>query len=121
MVGNLTAVTAAPARTSAPSAQNSAPPAVPAGNGAPSGGQDLPAARAVATVQDLARAMRKLTETMAAAQRNLNFRVDKGSGRTVITVVDAATQEVIRQIPSEEVLAVSRALEATGSLLDAHA
>ena len=50
---------------------------------------------------------------MAASQRNLSFRVDQGSGRTVITVVDATTKEVIRQIPSEDVLAMSRALEAS--------
>jgi flagellar protein FlaG len=65
--------------------------------------------------------MRKLSETLAAAQRNLTFRVDEGSGRTVITVVDASTHEVIRQIPSEEVLALSRALEAASGLLDARA
>ncbi len=65
--------------------------------------------------------MRKLNDTMAAAQRNLSFRVDERSGRTVITVVDALTKEVIRQIPSEEVLAMSRALEAGGALLDARA
>lgn len=121
MVGNLTAVTAAPARTSAPSGQNSAPAALPAGKAASAGGEDLPAARAAAAAQDLERTMRKLNETMAAAQRNLTFRVDEGSGRTVITVVDASTHEVIRQIPSEEVLAVSRALEAASGLLDTRA
>ena len=56
---------------------------------------------------------------MAAAQRSLSFHIDKGSGRTVITVVDAATNEVVRQIPAEEVLALSRALECTGALVDA--
>ncbi len=117
MVGNVTAVTAAPARTSGSSGQNAAAPLVLAGKATSHSGESLPAAAA----QDLERALRKLNETMAAAQRNLSFRIDKGSGRTVITVVDAATKEVIRQIPSEEVLAVSRAFEASGALLDAHA
>lgn len=120
-MGNLTAVTAAPARTSAPSGQNSGPHGVRAGNDRSASGESLPAARAAAAAQDLERTLRKLNESMAAAQRNLSFRVDKDSGRTVITVVDAATHEVIRQIPSEEVLAVSRALEAAGGLLDANA
>jgi flagellar protein FlaG len=93
----------------------------PGGKATSQGGEDLPAARAAAATQDLERALRKLNETMAAAQRNLSFRIDKGSGRTVITVVDAATKEVIRQIPSEEVLAVSQAIEASGALLDAQA
>ncbi len=120
-MGNVTAVTAAPARTSAPSGQNSVPSAVPPGKGASADGKSLPAARAAAAAQDLERALRTLNESMAAAQRNLSFRVDKGSGRTVITVVDASTHEVIRQIPSEEVLAVSQALEAASGLLDARA
>ena len=120
MVGNLTAVTAAPARTSVPSGQNSAP-VMPAGKAVSQSGEDLPAARAAAAMQDVERALRKLNDTMAAAQRNLSFRIDEGSGRTVITVIDAATKEVIRQIPSEEVLAVSQALEASGALLNAHA
>jgi flagellar protein FlaG len=120
-MGNLTAVTAAPARTSAPSVRNSAPSGAPAGKSASAGGEALPAARAALAAQDLERTMRKLNATMAAAQRNLSFRVDEGSGRTVITVVDAATHEVIRQIPSEEVLALSQALEAASGLLNAHA
>ena len=121
MVGNVTAVTAAPARTSAPSGRNAAPSGVPSGKGASADGKSLPAARAAVAAQELERAMRKLNESMAAAQRNLTFRVDEGSGRTVITVVDTATHEVIRQIPSEEVLAVSRALDVASGLLDAHA
>ena len=121
MVGNLNPVTAAPARTSAPSGHNSAAPVVSTGKGASHSGENLPAADAAAATRDLERNLRKLSETMAASQRNLTFRVDQGSGRTVITVVDAVTKEVIRQIPSEEVLAVSRALEAFSGLLDAHA
>jgi len=94
---------------------------MPAGKAVSASGESLPAARAEVSARDLERTMRKLSETLAAAQRNLTFRVDEGSGRTVITVVDASTHEVIRQIPSEEVLALSRALEAASGLLDARA
>ena len=121
MVGNVTAVTAAPARMSVPSGQNSAPVTVPTGKAASVDGKTLPAARAAVAAQDLEHAMRKLSASLAAAQRNLTFRVDKGSGRTVITVVDASTHEVIRQIPSEEVLALAQALEAASGLVDARA
>jgi flagellar protein FlaG len=48
----------------------------------------------------------------------LSFRVDESSGRTVITVLDATTREIVRQIPSEEVLALARAIETSGALLD---
>ena len=121
MVGNVTAVTAVPARMSAPSGKNSAAPVLPTGKATSQSGEDLPAVRGAAATQDLERALRRLNDSMAAAQRNLSFRIDKGSGRTVITVLDAATKEVIRQIPSEEVLAVARAIETSGGLLDAQA
>ena len=54
-------------------------------------------------------------------QRDLQFEVDLDMGHTVISVVDRSTNEVIRQIPSEE--AVARAqqlreqLEDSGGLL----
>jgi len=39
------------------------------------------------------------------------FPFDDDTGRTVVKVVDASTDEVIRQIPSEEVLAIAKALD----------
>jgi flagellar protein FlaG len=57
---------------------------------------------------------------MSETQRSLRFQVDELSGRTVITVLDAETQEVVRQIPSPELLAVMRHLERIGALLDTH-
>lgn len=50
-------------------------------------------------------------------QRRLQFHVDAESGRTVITVIDRDTEEIIRQIPPEEMLALARRLEATTGLL----
>jgi uncharacterized FlaG/YvyC family protein len=38
----------------------------------------------------------------------------------VITVLDETTHEVVRQIPSPELLAVMRHLEGVGMLLDTH-
>jgi flagellar protein FlaG len=120
MVGNLSTVTEAPARTSAPSVGKQGAPALPGGgNEELPAGQSLPPKAHVAA-PDIAGAVRKLNELMNARQRDLAFRVDEEIGRTVITVLDATTKEVIRQIPSEEVIAMSRALEtATGGLFDA--
>lgn len=51
--------------------------------------------------------------------RGLKFRVDEDSGRQVVTVVDNNSGDVIRQIPSEELLeVVTRLAEATGGLID---
>jgi flagellar protein FlaG len=41
-------------------------------------------------------------------QRALTFKLDEDSGRTVVTVIDKNTEQVIRQIPTEELLKVSQ-------------
>lgn len=43
-----------------------------------------------------------------STQRLIQFAVDKESRRTIIKVVDPQTKEVIRQIPPEEALKISR-------------
>ena len=43
--------------------------------------------------------------------RELRFNVDEHTGRTVIVVMDSNTDQVIRQIPGDEALALARALE----------
>jgi flagellar protein FlaG len=40
--------------------------------------------------------------------RSLQFQVDEGSGRIVVSVRDAATGELIRQIPDEALLALAQ-------------
>ena len=54
--------------------------------------------------QRLDEVVEQLNDFVQQIQRNLNFSVDKESGRTVVTVMQADTKEVIRQIPSQEVL-----------------
>lgn len=56
-------------------------------------------------------AVQEINDHFQASHRELQFAVDKDSGRTVITVMDVATKEKIRQIPSEEVLKFARMLE----------
>ena len=124
MVGNANAVTAAPARTPAPTVQKPALPAspsgVPAGNSSPAGGRDLPPPEPPVSRAEVERAVQRLSDLMSETQRSLRFQVDEISGRTVITVLDATTKEVVRQIPSPELLAVMRHLERVGALLDTH-
>ncbi len=50
-------------------------------------------------------------------KRNLQFSVDKDLNRTVIRVVDTDTKQVIRQIPSEEMLAIARRTDASASAI----
>ncbi len=43
-------------------------------------------------------------------QRDMDFSVDEATGRVIVKVIDSESEEVIRQIPSEEMLAISRHL-----------
>jgi flagellar protein FlaG len=94
------------------------PNGLPAGNIPPASGRDLPPPEPPVSAADVERAVQRLSELMNETQRSLRFQVDELSGRTVITVLDAETNEVVRQIPSPELLAVVRHLERVGALLD---
>lgn len=53
-------------------------------------------------------AVQKFVQPIA---NNLEFSIDDDTGKTVVKVMDTATKEVIRQIPSEEILEIARALD----------
>lgn len=48
---------------------------------------------------------------------SLEFRIDDDTGQVIVRVLDGSTKEVIRQIPSEEVVAMARALDKLQGLL----
>jgi flagellar protein FlaG len=50
----------------------------------------------------------ELNDAILGVRRELRFSIDDDSGRAVVQVLDSETGETIRQLPSEEVLAVSR-------------
>jgi flagellar protein FlaG len=120
MVGNMVSVTAEPARTSAPSVPHSnrkeQEPAATTGKFLAMSGESLPPAEA--RELDIERAVERLNELAKDNRRSLSFRLDEQSGRTVITVLNASTQEIVRQIPSEEVLAFARSLGRSGGSID---
>jgi flagellar protein FlaG len=71
----------------------------------------------------------KLSEFASSLQRALTFSVDDDTGQTVIVVTDSESDQIVRQIPSEELLELARKLqdlqeqqeqlhEATGNLLE---
>jgi flagellar protein FlaG len=93
---------------------------VSSGKTSPVAGENLPPPEPPVSRADVERAVQRLTELVSETQRSLRFQVDELSGRTVITVLDATTHKIVRQIPAPEVLAVMRHLERVGTLLDAH-
>jgi flagellar protein FlaG len=64
-------------------------------------------------------ALRELNHAMRSLGTSLSFSVDGVTQQTVVTVTDAQTHEVIRQIPSADMLRVSqRITELLGVLFD---
>lgn len=58
--------------------------------------------------QQLDGAVSRINEYVQNIQRTLEFTVDAESGRDVVKILDKQTEEVIRQVPTEEVLAIAR-------------
>ena len=58
----------------------------------------------------LEKVVSQLNAYIQNTQRDVDFSVDDATGRVVVKVIDSESEEVIRQIPSEEMLAISRHL-----------
>ena len=69
------------------------------------------------TKDRLENSVQRLNELVSSVQRDLQFSIDQQSGKTVITVLDSSTEEIIRQIPSEEVLTLARNIESLKGVL----
>jgi flagellar protein FlaG len=89
-----------PGDAAAPGASRSAA-AVPAG--APTGTPP--------SLGQVQQAVSALNQSQQARSQGLEFSVDGDTQRTVVKVVDQATGEVLRQIPTPEALEIAKALE----------
>lgn len=63
-----------------------------------------PDVRELPTRETIEAVAQRIESYLKSVHRSLEFRVDSASGRTVLTVRDSETGDLIRQIPSEEVL-----------------
>lgn len=78
----------------------------------------VPQASTPPSMEQLKQAVREINTSMQQNARGLEFSLDDESDRTIVKVVDSQTKEVIRQIPSEEALAIAKSLDqAIGSLV----
>jgi len=66
---------------------------------------------------ELQNALEEVQNKLAPVARDLHFSVHENLGKTVIEVIDTSTEEVIRQIPSEEMMAIAEALDKLQGLL----
>lgn len=69
------------------------------------------------TKETLNEVVSDLNEFVQTLRRELQFSVDEDTGRSIVTVLNKETDEVVRQIPSEEVLAISSFLKSHAGLL----
>jgi len=65
-------------------------------------------------VEEAAAQIESFTQNIA---QNLKFTIDEETGKTVVKILDTQTQEIIRQIPSEEAINIARALGKIEGLL----
>ncbi len=91
--------------------ETAAPRQVVASGGNPAPVASVPERAAAPSAQDVAQAARDISEYIQTVNRSLQIAVDKTLGSTIITVLDSDTDEVVRQIPQEEIVAVARFLE----------
>ena len=69
------------------------------------------------TREAVARAAEQIQSFVKEMGRNLSFSVDQVTGYNVVRVVNPDTNEVIRQLPSEELLKIARSMENWNSVL----
>lgn len=67
--------------------------------------------------EQVEKAMNEIQKVIEPVAQDLRFSIDEDSGATVVKVIDKATDEVIRQIPSEEALQIAAALDKLNGLL----
>ena len=60
---------------------------------------------------DIDAAIEELRGFIEGLGRDLSFSRDEGLEKSIITVFDSNTKEVVRQIPSEEVVAIARQIK----------
>ncbi|MDN5882467.1 MAG: flagellar protein FlaG [Nitrosospira sp.] len=82
------------------------PRATPAADEAPAGPKPAPIPRAEA-----------VKEASPPDRSTLEFSVDPETGRAVVKIIDSATQDLVRQIPMEEMLDLARSLDQIKGLL----
>ncbi|MCC7136249.1 MAG: flagellar protein FlaG [Nitrosomonas sp.] len=58
-------------------------------------------------VEDAVKQIEQFTQSVA---QNLKFSIDEDTGKTVVKIMDSQTNELIRQIPSEEAINIARTL-----------
>lgn len=75
-----------------------------------------------ATPTQIESAVKEVNDSLASRSISLQFEIDKDTDRVIVKVVDLTNGEVIRQIPSEEVIRIAKVMgKAPGVLVSQQA
>ncbi|NMF99666.1 flagellar protein FlaG [Aromatoleum toluolicum] len=83
----------------------------------PTGLQKKPEVTNTTDSAQINQALEEVRKAISPVAQDLRFSIDDDTGRTVVKIIDSSTDEVIKQIPSEEVLAIAKALDKLRGLL----
>lgn len=77
-------------------------------------GKNMPEEETIAATEaksvEVKEAVSKLNEYVQKTQRDLDFKLDEDSGKTVIRVYDRHSEQLVRQIPNEQALEMAKRL-----------
>ncbi len=62
------------------------------------------------STEEVRDAVKKIEQVVSPAAQDLRFSIDEETGTTVVKLIDMQTQTVLRQIPTVEVMEISKAL-----------
>lgn len=62
-------------------------------------------------------AVNAVNEFLKPINNSIQFSLDEDTGKTVVKVIDLETKDLIRQFPSEEMLAIAKAIDQMKGLL----
>ena len=68
------------------------------------------------TDADVKQAVTRLNQYVQSIERELNFSIEKETGKTIVKVIDSHTNEVIRQLPSETAIAIAKQVKENRNL-----
>lgn len=71
----------------------------------------------VISAERLRSATERINAFVQPVTSDITFSIDEDTGSTVVKVIDRETKDVIRQIPSEEILTIAKALDRLQGLL----
>lgn len=83
------------------------------------GGSSAPAGSET-SIQTLKSAILEANTALRAMNRGLEFELDPASGKLVTRLIDTSDNEVLLQIPSEEMLRIAEAIDRVQGLLLEH-